>query len=82
MYEHKIINNYDQAPTMWLFSLLSVLMMDTTFAAKSCVSSAVNSSLVLILDGSGSIQSQNFPELKAFAVDVVKQLPINEVVFI
>ena len=57
-------------------------MMDTTFAAKSCVSSAVNSSLVLILDGSGSIQAQNFPKLKAFAVEVVKQLPINEVVFI
>jgi len=54
-------------------------MMDTTFAAKSCVSSTVNSSLVLILDGSGSIQPQNFPELKAFAVEVVKQLPINEV---
>lgn len=71
--------NYDQAPTMWLFSLLSVLMMDTTFAAKSCVSSTVNSTLVLILDGSGSIELANFPKLKAFAVDVVTQLPIDEV---
>lgn len=64
---------------MLLFSLLSVLVLDTTFAAKSCVSSTVNSSLVLILDGSGSIGAQNFPKLNAFAVDVVKQLPINQV---